>query len=197
MKNNFLKKFIEISSINGISEDSLYKASQEIYSHPKGFLIDYIEGLSEVVKECENYFDNALQDDDEIKNEKSVTLKIKKSLISRIYSDGKRKIFYKALSNYYFKNSNMLQAAKNRWSSVDCMWNLAGDKSTDYNYYTKRSLLFSIYNKAMHTYTNSKELNFEETSLVIDNSLEKIAKFNKFKKNFTLNNIPFIRVFTK
>ncbi|GEM_PF-155708 len=35
-------------------------------------------------------------------------------------------------------------AASALWRSADCIWNWAGDESTDYNYYTKRGLLCAV-----------------------------------------------------
>ena len=36
-------------------------------------------------------------------------------------------------------------AAKNIWQTADIIWFFAGDKSTDFNYYTKRTLLSGVY----------------------------------------------------
>ena len=40
---------------------------------------------------------------------------------------------------------NVAQAAKLGWHSADLMWRLAGDTATDYNHYTKRTILSGIY----------------------------------------------------
>ena len=40
---------------------------------------------------------------------------------------------------------NAPQALKLGWHSADLMWRLAGDTSTDYNHYTKRTILAGIY----------------------------------------------------
>jgi len=41
--------------------------------------------------------------------------------------------------------SNALAGCTSLWRTVDLMWSLAGDKATDYNYYTKRSLLAAVW----------------------------------------------------
>lgn len=196
-KQDFLLKFIELSSKNAINENALLMASDEIYGNKKAYLLDFPSSIEEVVKSCESFYDNQLLEIEEISSEKSITSKVKKALYHRIYGNGERKEFYQKLSIYYFKQANVKQGLNNRWSSVDFIWKLAGDKSLDYNYYSKRGLLYAIYNRATQHYTNSSEKKFEETSLIIDKMLEKIRKFNNFKQNFKLNNIPFIRVFTK
>ena len=40
---------------------------------------------------------------------------------------------------------NAPRALKTGWNSADVMWRLAGDTATDYNHYTKRAILASIY----------------------------------------------------
>lgn len=193
----FLQKFIEYAYENGICDETVYISSKEIYGNDKGFWIDFIKGLPDVVNSVETYFDHALLDNQEIDECHSVTEKIRKCLHKRIYADGSRKEFYKELSNFYIKEKNILSLFKNRWNTVDYIWYIAGDKSTDFNYYTKRSLLYAIYNRAMHNYTHSNEYEFEQTSKKIDKDLEKIKKFNKFKHNLKLKNIPFVRQFVK
>ncbi len=41
--------------------------------------------------------------------------------------------------------SNALAGCTSIWRTVDLMWSLAGDKTADYNYYTKRSLLAAVW----------------------------------------------------
>ena len=40
---------------------------------------------------------------------------------------------------------NVAQSTRRGWRSADLMWRLAGDTATDYNHYTKRAILASIY----------------------------------------------------
>jgi ubiquinone biosynthesis protein COQ9 len=197
LKDQYIEKFISIEASCQISEEYAQLISEEIYGKPKAYFLDFTFGLKEIVSSSEEYLDNLLQFETDILNEKSITQKIKQLLYSRIYGKSDRKNFYKALSNYYFKRSNIPEALKNRWNTVSYIWDLAGDNSLDFNYYSKRSILYAIYNKALHNYSSSNELGFEETSKIIDKSLENVGKFNKFKKNISLSNIPFIRLFTK
>lgn len=64
------------------------------------------------------------------------------------------------------------------------MWYLAGDKSSDYNYYTKRiilsSILFKLYFKIL-TLNNYDEDKLDQD---IKEEISKVGKFNKFKSEF-------------
>ena len=64
------------------------------------------------------------------------------------------------------------------------MWYLAGDKSTDYNFYTKRLILSGILFKLYFKILTLKEYKEEELSKDIDSEILKVGKFNKIKAEF-------------
>ena len=67
--------------------------------------------------------------------------------------------------------------------SVDLMWRLAGDKSVDYNFYTKRILLGGIYISSVLFWLDSE--NREEVSKFIDRRIANVMKIEKNKKKFS------------
>ena len=64
------------------------------------------------------------------------------------------------------------------------IWHLAGDKSTDYNFYTKRLILSGILFKLYFKILTLKEYKEEELSKDIDSEILKVGKFNKIKTEF-------------
>ena len=64
------------------------------------------------------------------------------------------------------------------------MWYLAGDKSTDYNFYTKRLILSGILFKLYFKILTLKEYKVEELVKNIDSEILKVGKFNKIKSDF-------------
>lgn len=67
------------------------------------------------------------------------------------------------------------------WSSADAMWRLAGDTATDYNHYTKRLTLGSIYAATLAVYVNDTSEGHGETRAFLDRRIEGIMKFEKAK----------------
>tara|TARA_B100001248_G_scaffold51426_1_gene33394 strand:+ start:11 stop:466 length:456 start_codon:yes stop_codon:yes gene_type:complete len=65
------------------------------------------------------------------------------------------------------------------------MWYLAGDKSTDYNFYTKRLILSGILFKLYFKILTLKGYKEEELSKNIDSEILKVGKFNKIKAEFS------------
>jgi len=44
---------------------------------------------------------------------------------------------------------NLAAAARFSWRSADVMWRMAGDTATDYNHYTKRTILSAVYGSTL------------------------------------------------
>ncbi len=120
--------------------------------------------------------------------------KIKKILIKRLEILNKDKIFYKKTFNHLILPQNLKIMKKNLYKTVDNMWYLAGDNSTDFNFYTKRITLAVIYANALIVLFNK---DYNQAELNIDKNLKKISKLPKLKNRFTFitENLPkFLKV---
>ena len=70
-------------------------------------------------------------------------------------------------------------------SSVDLMWRLAGDRSLDYNFYTKRILLSGVYISTILFWLEVD--NRDDVSNFIDRRISNVMQIEKIKKS--LNSI--------
>jgi ubiquinone biosynthesis protein COQ9 len=103
------------------------------------------------------------------------------------YQEGVRRLLsYQALPQ------NTLQAAKLTWAAVDAIWYAAGDTSSDYNYYTKRCLLASVYSTTVLFWLNDESDGFSDTWEFLDRRIGDVMKIprlsSKMKKVF--NSLP-------
>lgn len=71
------------------------------------------------------------------------------------------------------------------WRSADIMWRLAGDTSTDYNHYTKRTILAGIYSATLAYFINDDSDGKEKSYEFLDRRIEGVMKFEKAKAKFT------------
>ena len=161
-----------------INQDKFYEIKQDLL--PKG--------ISSLMKEL-NLIINQIIDKEQkpskFKNYK-INEKIKYFVIRRlmVFQNlvDKRKFFKKILKPNMIFSSN-----KTLFKIADEIWFLAGDKSTDYNYYTKRIILMNIYaiTFSFFVFDNSKDL--ERTKKFLDKEISAVLKFgslkNKLKKN--------------
>tara|TARA_B100001939_G_scaffold341868_1_gene352080 strand:+ start:305 stop:901 length:597 start_codon:yes stop_codon:yes gene_type:complete len=161
-----------------INQDKFYDIKQDLL--PKG--------LSSLMKELNLIINQTIdkeQKPSRFKNYK-INEKIKYFVIRRlmVFQNlvDKRKFFKKILKPNLIVSSN-----KTLFKIADEIWFLAGDKSTDYNYYTKRIILMNIYaiTFSFFVFDNSKDL--ERTKKFLDREISAVLKFgnlkNKLKKN--------------
>ena len=64
--------------------------------------------------------------------------------------------------------------------AADAMWKLAGDKSVDYNFYTKRILLSGVYAATLNHWFDDVSDEFESTQTYLRARIENVLKFGKF-----------------
>lgn len=76
---------------------------------------------------------------------------------------------------------NVAASTRLGWRSADAMWRLAGDKATDYNHYTKRVILGSIYAATLHVFARDKSVDKAETRAFLDRRIAGIMRFEKAK----------------
>lgn len=76
---------------------------------------------------------------------------------------------------------NVVRAAKLGWSSADAMWRLAGDTATDYNHYTKRATLASIYAATLTVFVDDISEGKADTLAFLDRRIDGIMRFEKLK----------------
>lgn len=76
---------------------------------------------------------------------------------------------------------NAVRSLQLGWHSADAMWRLAGDTATDYNHYTKRLTLGSIYAATLAVYVDDTSPDHAETRAFLERRIEGIMKFEKAK----------------
>ena len=67
------------------------------------------------------------------------------------------------------------------WASADAMWHLAGDTATDYNHYTKRTILAGIYAATLAVYAQDESEGKAETRAFLGRRIEGVMRFEKAK----------------
>ncbi|MEQ1547173.1 MAG: COQ9 family protein [Chakrabartia sp.] len=81
--------------------------------------------------------------------------------------------------------SNGAKALKLGWHAADAMWNAAGDTATDYNHYTKRAILGSVYAATLLVFVNDDSKGHSDTSAFLGRRIEGIMRFEKTKARLT------------
>ena len=93
-----------------------------------------------------------------------------------------------ALPIHAFEGSRLI------WDTSDLIWELIGDNSEDYNWYSKRAILSAVYASTVLYWLGDNSEGSEETWHFLDRRIEDVMKFetakvqiktNKFTKEFS------------
>ena len=76
---------------------------------------------------------------------------------------------------------NVPAALRLGWSSADKMWRLAGDTATDYNHYTKRTILAAIYAATLAVYIDDESDGKADSFAFLNRRIDGVMKFEKAK----------------
>ena len=76
---------------------------------------------------------------------------------------------------------NALASLRLGWKSADLMWRLAGDQATDYNHYTKRTILAAIYAATLAVFIGDESDGKEETRAFLGRRIDGVIRFEKAK----------------
>lgn len=76
---------------------------------------------------------------------------------------------------------NAARALRTGWHSADIMWRLAGDNATDYNHYTKRAILASIYAATLAVLVDDESPDKAQTRAFLDRRIDGVMRFEKIK----------------
>jgi ubiquinone biosynthesis protein COQ9 len=77
--------------------------------------------------------------------------------------------------------ANAPLAASTLWRTADAMWRAAGDTATDFNHYSKRTILGAVYSATLLYWLDDDSDDFEATRAFIDRRIEGVMRFEKAK----------------
>ena len=181
---NFLLKNIDQFSFSEIKRAKIFEKNKTYrYSQDKE--------ISEIIIAYffEQNIENLRSQSVKIKEIKSITLKIKNLLEYQLQHDFEKKKFLKKVFLFLITEKKFSQMLDYFFKASSMMWKIAGDTSDDINYYTKRIILSSVYSKIFIKMMSCSAYDQKDIIKDIDNSLEKVRKFNDFKSKLNLSNI--------
>ena len=110
--------------------------------------------------------------------------RIRKILLSKIYIMDKEKKFYKKIFLSLLIPKKNFSLPLKLYKSVDQIWFIAGDTSTDFNFYTKRLILAGIYTRLILYFFNNN--NQKELEILLDENLKKVSKIPEIKSKLII-----------
>ena len=139
--------------------------------------IDFIKVFAEII-------DNRVQENYHYLDPKpqKIPLKIKKLILMRLDLCLPYKEVIRSSLSLTALPKNSKQSIKILYTTCNSMWRLAGDKSTDFSFYTKRLSLASVYASTLLFWLNDTSFEQEETECFLERRLVDISMISKLKK---------------
>lgn len=111
--------------------------------------------------------------------------KLEKIILTRFEGWLPKREAVKRLVSYSALPWNMAAATTSLYETVDLFWRLAGDRATDFNFYTKRLTLAGVYSSTLLFWLHDISDQQQETRLFLKRRLADVAEFGRFKQKVT------------
>jgi len=196
-RNNFFNQLSFLISTTQWNKN-LYKEIETKCNFPQNYhYILFPGGGSQIIEEFESWQDQKmlellLTEDQNLK----IREKIAKALEIRIMGIVPKAAILEQNALFLIPG-NILSGAKCYSKTCDLIWRYAGDKSEDFNYYSKRGLLLCVYTSSRLFYLSDNSKDFIKTKEFIATSLERIINIAKIKDKVKLpsiEDVPILRL---
>ncbi len=174
---NYLYKNFEKIDFDNIDQDIFLKKISDLNFFDKQELLIIISGL--FFEDLDKKFLSEIKS--KISQFSKTNEKISFLLNKRFQIEKKNKDLIKKIFIHLIKDNNSNKIINYIYSVADSMWKYSSDRSVDFNYYTKRLILSSVYLKILiisFYKDNFTQINLEDE---IKKSLEHVNLISQFK----------------
>ncbi len=112
--------------------------------------------------------------------EQKIREKIFRCVMARLHTFTPHREAVRRLTSHQLIPWNKPWGLRGLGCAADAMWKLAGDRSVDYNFYTKRFLLSGVYAATLNHWFDDVSGEFESTQAFLRARIENVLKFGKF-----------------
>lgn len=176
-KKDALQALLKEAAFSGWSQETLEKACPNaLILFPKGIADAVAAFATEMDAKMEAHCSN------EAFSKLKIREKIKQGLMFRLKEHQKNREAIRRLMTYYALPHHAPEAAAHAWKTADRLWYLAGDTATDYNYYTKRTLLVGVYTATLLSWSTDSTPDLSVTEEFLSRRIEDVMKIEGVKK---------------
>ena len=185
-KRKIFETWLENIPFDGINVNSLKKSAESL-GHETATISSLFpqNSVSEALKELSHHFDlKTIEQLEKIDIEPlAIRERIKIATMTRLKIMNEHKEAYRKITAYWAHPLRGGTAKKIIWNTADKIWCWAGDKSTDYNHYTKRFLLSGVLFTTYLYWVRSKDNNLNKTEDFLVQRIENVVKIGKTIKH--------------
>jgi ubiquinone biosynthesis protein COQ9 len=174
---NYLYKNFKKIDFDNIDQDIIFKKIGDLDFFDKKELLLKISSL--FFEDLDQRFLNEVKS--KVDKITKTNEKISFLLNKRLQIEKKNKDLIKKFFIHLIKDNNSSKVLTYIYSVSDIMWKYANDRSVDFNYYTKRLILSSVYLKILILSFYKNNLTQKDLNEEISKSLEHVKLISQFK----------------
>ncbi|MEB3702488.1 COQ9 family protein [Candidatus Bealeia paramacronuclearis] len=181
LKVEILEKALSHVSFLGWKDPLILESLQDMNQDPSWSWRLFPEGVRDLLEFWSNSLDQEMlkilnkEGTSHLKIREKITLAVKTRLILlESHKDAARQAFY-----YFSKPQQIPLALRLSAKTVDEIWYWAGDKSTDYNYYTKRLLLGGVYSSTLFYWLKDESPDHQKTWDFLERRINTVLELPK------------------
>lgn len=182
IKKKILKHALIHVPFDGWSQGLLEKASEEAGVDPSYGWRIFPKGPLEAISYWSHLLDQEMlaslpsSENNRIREKVALAVKTRLSLLIPYRETARKTALYLASPLHLGQASRLL------YETVNEIWYYAGDRSTDYNFYTKRGLLAWVYSSAFLYWLRDQSEGFENTWIFLDRRIDEVLKLPKISQ---------------
>lgn len=164
-KTTFIEALLPQTAIHGWSDEALKEAAKACHFDEGKVALLFPQGLDEMIEYTGLMFDEKMVQafSKEALNAMKVRERIFELTKMRLTLAAPFKESLRQAATYFANPLKAPIGLKSLYHTVDTIWRLAGDTSTDYNFYTKRTLLSGIFSATVVVWLNDASADHEES----------------------------------
>ena len=182
LKKKILFSVLEILPYEIFDGNIISKACENINIQKEYSNLLFPNGRVEVLEFFRDYIDEIMlkRINKELVNINNITAKIYESIKIRLEILDIHRIIIPKIISFYSMSWNHFKLYPYTWKSMNLIWRVAGgDKSTDFNYYTKRGLLTGVYWSTILYWLQDESLNYQSTHDFLQRELNLVVKIGR------------------
>lgn len=185
IKHKILVEALKIVPFEGWSIATVEKASVAAGHKEKMAELVFKNGVISVIDYYFQELDSKMVQQALKHKTKSVTENVKIAILARLKLLAKDKALVSRTVSFLAMPHNSIHAMKFIWRTADAIWHeVVADKSVDFNYYSKRTLLSGVYSSTIMFWLNDESKDLKSTEEFLDRRLKDVGKIGKFLASF-------------
>jgi ubiquinone biosynthesis protein COQ9 len=170
----------EISTL-GFSDAALQAAAEMAQVNPSELKAAFPNGGASLVEAFSHWADERMAERMREDKAERTRERVAHAVRARLDALAPHKDAARRAAAFLAQPQNAPLAASLMMRSVDLMWRAAGDRSSDFSYYTKRALLGAVYGATLIHWLSDSSENHADTWDFLDARIDNVMQIEKFR----------------